>query len=125
MSLANEKAFKYEKEIVWLEDLNNYPWVRESSTDFLTKQGITESRKLDIESAYTNKIIGYANLEDNTPHDFIDPETGNKHYKRRIFTVRYDDYENYQGRNSYPLEAVDPIYVEPKRPSISSKALLN
>ncbi|MEM1168322.1 MAG: DUF6009 family protein [Cyanobacteria bacterium P01_H01_bin.35] len=111
--IGPEECFDYEKEIIWLEDPSKYPWVRQCSVDFLQKQGISNSRMSDISGA-GHKIIGYANLEDDAPQNFIDETTGNKHYWRRYFYLRDKDYENYQGGTSYPLEAVDPLSVTPQ-----------
>jgi hypothetical protein len=119
MTLANEEALKYEEKIVWLEDPNNYPWLRELSTDFYTKKGISKNRQSEIEKLGRQKIIGYAELEDNAPPSFIDDATNNKHYYRRIFTIRKDDYENY--KNNYPTEAVDPLTIEAKTLGLSPK----
>ena len=121
MTFANKEALKDEKNIVWLEDLNDCPWVRESSTDFRTKQGISKNRQSEIERGRI-KLIGYGELEDDAPSGFINDATGRKHYYRRIFTIRNDDYENY--KNDYPTEAVDPLTVEPKTLGISPKKKL-
>ena len=110
-SLVKQDAFKYEKEINWLENPNICPWVRESSTDFTSKQGISKKRLSEIERD-GKKLIGYSELEENAPPSFVDKETGRKHYERRIFTIRQDDYENY--KNDCPTEAVDPLTVEAK-----------
>ncbi len=110
-SLVKQDASQYEEKINWLEDLNNHPWVRESSTDFTNKQRISQKRLSEIERE-GKKLIGYAELEEDAPPSFIDKATGRKYYERRIFTVRQDDYENY--KNDYPKEAVDPLTVEAK-----------
>jgi hypothetical protein len=117
--LVKEGALEYEKKIVWLFDLNNFPWVRELSTDFFTKKGIPKNRHLEIEKQSREKIIGYAELEDNAPPSFIDDVTKKKHYERRIFTVRDGDYEAY--KNNYPIEAVDPMSIEAKFSGLSPK----
>ena len=54
MTLVKENALDYEKNIVWLEDINDCPWVRESSTDFLTKHGISKNRQSQIEAGEKN-----------------------------------------------------------------------
>ena len=118
MTLANKEALKDEKNIVWLEDPNDYPWVRESSTDFRTKQGISKNRQSEIERG-GKKLIGYVELEDDAPSSFVNDATGRKHFYRRIFTIRKDDYENY--KNDYPIEAVDPLTVDAKTSGISPK----
>ena len=110
MTLANKEALKDEKNIVWLEDPNDYPWVRESNTNFSKKQGVSKNRRSEIERG-GKKLIGYGELEDDSP--------SGEHYYRRIFTIRKDDYENY--KNDYPTEAVDPLTVEPKTSGISPK----
>lgn len=110
-SLVKQNASQYEKKINWLEDPNNRPWVRESSTDFTSKQEISKKRLSEIERE-GKKLVGYAELEEDAPPSFVDKATGRKYYERRIFTVRQDDYENY--KNDYPTEAVDPLTVETK-----------
>ena len=110
-SLVKQDASQYEKKINWLEDPNNRPWVRESSTDFTNKQGISQKRLSEIERD-GKKLIGYAELEEDAPPSFVDKATGRKYYERRIFTVRQGDYENY--KNDCPTEAVDPLTVEAK-----------
>lgn len=110
-SLVKRDASQNEKKINWLEDLNDCPWVRESSIDFINKQGISQKRRSEIERE-GKKLIGYAELEEDAPPSFVDKATGRKYYERRIFTVRRDDYENY--KNNYPTEAVDPLTVEAK-----------
>lgn len=110
-SFVKQNASQYEKKINWLEDLNDCPWVRESSTDFTYKQGISQKRQSEIERG-GRKLIGYAELEEDAPPSVVDQATGRKRYERRIFTVHQDDYKNYQ--NDYPTEAVDPMTVEAK-----------
>lgn len=119
-SLVNKNAIEYEKNMNWLEDPNNYPWVRESSTDFMTRQGIFKKRQLEIEGEAI-KLIGYSELENNAPSSVVDSATNKKHYYRRIFTIRKDDYENYKNKNYYPTEAVDPLTVEAKTLGLSPK----
>lgn len=116
--LANKDALKDEKNIVWKEDLDNYPWVRESSTEFLTKQGIAKNRQTEIEKG-GRKLIGYSELEEDAPSSFTDKATGRKYFYRRIFTIGKDDYENY--KKDYPTEAVDPLTAEPKTLGLSPK----
>lgn len=118
MTFVQEDALKYEKKIVWLEDRNNCPWVRESSTDFRTKQRISKNRQSEIERG-GKKLIGYSELEEDAPSSFTNKATGRKHYHRRIFTIHNDDYENYV--NNYPIEAVDSLSVEAKVSGISPK----
>ncbi len=120
MTNVADEIIKYEKEIVWLEDLTDKPWVREKCGDFVTKEGIPEARRLDITCG--NKIIvGYANLKDNAPHGFINPDTGDKHYYRRFFILNRDDYKNYYGSNNSPIEAVDPLFIEAKKHGLHPK----
>lgn len=110
MTLVKENALKHEENVIWLEDRDNYTWVRESSTDFPTKQGISKNRRSEIERG-GKKLIGYGELEEDAP--------SSKHYYRRIFMIYEGDYENY--KNNYPTEAVDPLTVEPKTLGLSPK----
>lgn len=111
--IIGPECFEHEKEIIWLDDPSKYPWVRQCSVEFPQKQGISNSR-ISKMSKGGDKIIGYANLEDDAPPSFIDEPTGRKYYYRRYFYLKHKDYENYQGGTSYPLEAVDPSRVTPK-----------
>lgn len=114
--MLKEENLNYEKEIIWLLDPNDYPWVREGFTDFPTRQGISQSRKSEIE--YSGRLIGYAELEDNTPPSSsqVNPE----YFYRRIFVIYDGDYEGYEDNNC-PVEAVDPFTVEPKISGSSPK----
>jgi hypothetical protein len=106
-----EYLLKYEAEIVWLvDDLENYPWVRENHVDFYHPKDIAKSRLADIQSG-NNQLIGYSVLKPDAPEEFIDPETGKKHYYRRIFKLRDGDYQAYEGSGSYPSEALDPLTI--------------
>jgi hypothetical protein len=108
---GHEYALKHEAELVWLvKDLENYPWVREGVTDFYDPKKIAKSRLKSIECGQT--LIGYGVLRSDAPEDFIDPVQGNKHYYRRIFTVRDGDYQAYEGSNNYPSEAIDPLILK-------------
>jgi hypothetical protein len=67
---GHEYALKHESEIVWLvEDLENYPWVRETCTDFYHPKKIAKSR-LTIKTGMnqtdivTTALIKYLDLED-------------------------------------------------------------
>lgn len=115
-NMLQEENLKYEKEIIWLYDLNDYPWVREGFMDFSTRAGISQSRKSEIEDG--GKLIGYAELEENTP-----PSSSQGHpeyFDRRIFRIYDGDYEGYKNNNC-PGEAVDPFTVEPKIKGSSPK----
>lgn len=103
-NMLPEESLNYEKEIVWLYDLSNYPWAREEFADFPTRQGNCKSDG--------RQLIGYAELEDNTP-----PSSNHGHpeyFHRRIFVINYGDYEGYKNSNNFPGEAVDPLTVKPK-----------
>jgi len=106
--MIDEKIVKYEKNIVWLVDPNDYRWVREDMADFCQTQGISKSHQLRIEKR--RKLIGYADLKDNAPPSYI--HGTKKHYERRVFVVRDGDYQVYQ--YGHPAEGVDPLKVQPK-----------
>ena len=103
-NMQPEESLNYEKEIVWLYDLSNYPWAREEFGLFCKRQGKCKSDG--------RQLIGYAELEDNAP-----PGLNNgcsKYFYRRIFVIDYRDYEGYKNSNNCPGEAVDPLTVKPK-----------
>ncbi len=116
--MVDQEILTYEKEIIWLVDLNDYPWVREHRTDFTQRQGISKARSKQI--ANGQKIIGYADLSDDAPPSFTSGTK--KHYYRRIFVVRDGDYEAYI--DGHPVEAVDPMTVQPKTKGTSPKKKL-
>ncbi|WP_242045312.1 DUF6009 family protein [Anabaena catenula] len=115
--MPNYYNIEHEKKIVWLDDPNNYPWVREQDRYFETRQGISKSHQSEIE--VREKLIGYAELEDDTP-----PNSRNEspeYFYRRCFVIRHDDYKVYNKDDYYPSEAVDPLTVEPKTKGLSPR----
>jgi hypothetical protein len=119
-SNAREKTLMHEKEIIWLQDPNNFPWVRETETDFCQRQGISKSRKSDLEAGETI-LIGYADLEEDAPPAFT--EAGHQYFYRRVFTICKGDFEAYEayGDKDCPIEAVEPSTVHPKVKGSSPK----
>lgn len=100
-----------EKNIVWLYDLKDYPWLRETTTDFPKTQGITDAIVYNLKKYAQEKIIGYVELEDNTlPH-----KKGKNKFTRRIFVLRDGDYEAYKDHFSFPTEAINPLTVQPQQ----------
>lgn len=113
--MPSDNNIEQEKKIVWLDDPKNYPWVREQDRSFKTRQGISKSHQSEIE--VREKLIGYAELEDDTP-----PNSRNEspeYFYRRSFVIRHGDYEVYNRDDYYPMEAVDPLTVEPKTKGLS------
>ncbi|MBD2359236.1 hypothetical protein H6G41_32415 [Tolypothrix sp. FACHB-123] len=100
-----------EKKIVWLYDLNDYPWLRETFAHFPKRDRITDA-VISVHKKYGNeKIVGYAQLEDNAPPD----RKGKTPFKRRIFVLRDGDYEAYKDHFSFPTEAINPLTVQPRQ----------
>ena len=116
-SNAREKTLMHEKEIIWLQDPNNFPWVRETETDFCQRQGISKSRKSDLEAGETI-LIGYADLEEDAPPAFT--EAGQEYFWRRVFYINKGDFKAY-GDQDCPGEAVEPSSVHPKVKGSSPK----
>jgi hypothetical protein len=100
-----------EKNIVWLYDLKDYPWLRETITDFPERQGITNAIVSSLKTFGGETIVGYVELEDNAPKD----REGRKPFTRRIFVLRDGDYEAYKDHFSFPTEAINPLTVQPKQ----------
>jgi predicted DNA-binding protein len=111
------KDLQNEKEIVWLSEIKTLPYVRESRTDMNTRQGLSSTRKSEIESSVSGvEIVGYADLEDDAEPAFT--SGGQKHFYRRIFTLRDSDRANDpegEYKDTFPIEAVDPLTVRPKQ----------
>jgi hypothetical protein len=103
-NMQPEESLNYEKEIVWLYDLSNYPWAREEFGLFRKRQGKCKSDG--------RQLIGYAELEDNAPLGLNNGRS--KYFYRRIFVINHGDYEGYKNSNNCPREAVDPLTVKPK-----------
>jgi hypothetical protein len=123
MTLFNKAALEHEERIVWLvENRSQYPWVRSSVTDFTDRKKIAKSRISQIKKN-REVLVGYAELEDDTPPSFIDKPSGRKYFYRRIFTVRKDDYESYKN-GTYPTEAVETSTVQQKIAGRSPKKKL-
>ena len=110
MTLAIVKTLPYETKIVWLHDPNDCPWVREASCDFPTRSGLSQIERKRFDSD-EEQLIGYSELDENTPPSFIDDLDGSQHFHRRTFMVRTGDYEAYP-KHDCPIEAVDPLSVE-------------
>jgi hypothetical protein len=103
-----------EENIVWrVKDLNQYPWVRSSHTDFTDRKKITQNRIAQLERG-GKILVGYAELEENAPPAFIDQASKRKKFYRRTFTVRKNDYETYNTPGYYPAEAVETSTLQPK-----------
>lgn len=112
-SFVKDETLVHEAEIVWLVDISKMPWVRESQVDFCTRKGVSKKRLSELQRGET--LVGYAELEDNAPPTFT--EGNRKYFIRRTFILRDNDYEAYEvGRSTanHPIEAVEPLSVEPK-----------
>jgi hypothetical protein len=69
MGNVSQKTLMHEKEIIWLKDLKNFPWVREVELDFCQRQGIPKSRKSELEA-------GIAFFQEQKSTYFTIPNTG-------------------------------------------------
>ena len=119
MSLVSDEILMQEAKIVWLVDVSKMPWVRESNVDFCTRKGVSKKRLSELQKGQI--LVGYAELEEDAPPNFS--EGNRKYFYRRIFTLRENDYEAYEvdkPTNAYhPMEAVEPLTVEPKLKGLS------
>lgn len=114
--MSQQEAIKHEQKIVWLYDLNEYPWVREHFANLTLRQGFSQSYENRINKEDQEKLIGYAELKDTAPASSED----SKCFTRRIFVLCQGDYESYKN-DIYPIEAVDPFTVQPKVRGLSPK----
>lgn len=90
-----------EESIIWLEDVSQQPYVRES----LLESGF---RKRAVRRIGHGRVVGYATLTDSTPG-----EGDYKPFWRRVFWLApHDPYP--QGA---PIEAVPPDSIKPNQPS--------
>lgn len=103
------KDIRYEAKIVWLEDIQQLPWVRERLADLRTRKNLSKTAKLNIEKQNEGEtLVGYAELEDGAP------TTAGKYFRRRIFTLKTSDRGQSNGSIELPPEAVDPASVAPR-----------
>lgn len=90
-----EDAIKWEEEIVWIEDADQHPYVRERFV-------VASQRSGSFPWKHAGRLVGYANMREDMPN------TGtNGFFKRRAFFLKSNDYYE------YPSEAVDPDTVSP------------
>jgi uncharacterized protein YqkB len=118
-SCVRDETLVHEAKIVWLVDISKMPWVRESEGDFCSRKGVSKKRLSELQKG--NILVGYAELEEDAPPNFI--EGNRKYFYRRIFTLRENDYEAYEvdkpTKAYHPTEAVEPLTVEPKLKGLS------
>ncbi|MBP0029530.1 helix-turn-helix domain-containing protein [Roseofilum sp. Guam] len=95
-----EDYLKYEENLVWLQDTNEFPWVRCWEPEPIPwRAGL--SRDISCVQRDDMIIVGYSEVKVGTP--LLDWE-GEEYYYRRVFLINKDDYKNYSpGR--YPTEA--------------------
>jgi len=111
-SFVRDETLVHEAKIVWLveeEEISKMPWVRESEVDFCSRKGVSKERLLELQQE-GQILLGAAELKDGAPPSFT--EGNHEYFNRRIFTIREKDFEVY--KVNYPLEAVEPLSVEPK-----------
>jgi predicted HNH restriction endonuclease len=104
-SQKNDNPLQFEEKIVWLEDIEKYPWVRVSDPLlYHERKGLSDSKLKEFRRD-GKIVVGYADLSDDAPS--IEQMKGvRKHFKRRIFIVKKSDYEVYSKREDFPSEAV-------------------
>lgn len=112
-SQQNDNYLQYEEKIVWLKDIEKYPWVRvDENFCYHKRQGISDSKLKELRHD-GQIVVGYADLSDDAPS--IEQTKGvRKHFKRRVFIVRNLDYENYGKTDYFPSEAVLTKSLKPK-----------
>jgi predicted DNA-binding protein len=103
------KDIRYESKIVWLEDIQKMPWVRERLADLRSRKSLSKTAKAHIEKQNEGEtLVGYAELEEGAP------AIASKHFRRRIFTLKTSDRGETNGVIELPPEAVDPASVAPR-----------
>ncbi len=103
------KDIRYESKIVWLEDIQKLPWVRERLADLRSRKSLSKTAKSNIEKENEGEtLVGYAELEDGAP------AMAGRYFRRRIFTLKTSDRGNTNGAIELPSEAVDPASVAPR-----------
>ncbi|MEG4043770.1 DUF6009 family protein [Microcoleus sp. Pol17_C1] len=111
-SFVRDETLVHEAKIVWLveeEEISKMPWVRESEVDFCSRKGVSKERLSELQKE-GQILLGTAELKDGAPPTFT--EGNYEYFNRRIFTIREKDFEVY--KVNHPLEAVEPLSVEPK-----------
>ena len=106
-----------EERIVWLLDVEQYPWVRESATNFSSRKNISNARRQSIEEG-GQILVGYATLSDEAPPAKEIPKGSKPYFWRRIFTLRKTDYEAYRNAQGLPVESVITESLYPKAKGI-------
>jgi len=115
----NDNYLQYEESIVWIEDVNNYYWVRSSILLLPTRKDIFKSKRVEI-SRDSGILVGYADLLDDAP-PIAPNQKVKKHFKRRIFTFQNSDDKLYTKRGDFPSEAVITASLEPKFKGVHPK----
>lgn len=100
-SWSAEDPLAYESSIVWLEDIDALPFVRETIA-----VGV-RSRSGKLRATGVGRVVGYAKLADDAP---MDPET--RGFRRRFFFLKDKD----RSGERIPRQAVDPRTVLPGVP---------
>jgi hypothetical protein len=105
-SLLTEGDLTHEEHVVWLEDPENFDYVR---------QALDKTRRRNTKPPYARdgRMVGYALLDDQAEPD---PDSGL--YKRRVFFLLPHDRDSLPGglyREGAPGEAVDPRTIDVKK----------
>lgn len=113
-----EDYLKYEEDLVWLQDINEFPWVRCWSPEPMPWRAGLSS---DISCVQRDDmiIVGYSEVKVGTP--LLDWE-GEEYYYRRVFLINKDDYKNYSPGH-YPTEAKLTKSLQPGFPGIHPNRL--
>jgi len=104
---------EHEQEIIWLEDIDRYPWVRVWSVTLPRRKGIAKSRMAELKRG-GNILVGYADLCDDAPKPSEIPRGSRPYFYRRVFVVKKDDYKTYAEPGRFPAEAVATHTIRPQ-----------
>ncbi|MER6434081.1 DUF6009 family protein [Streptomyces sp900105245] len=103
-SLITEDEISHETELVWLEDVDNLDYVRQSLDRLPTRKGRPPYHR-------DGRMVGYAILGSNAK-----PSRASGTFRRRVFWLLPHDRDTEPDglyARSAPAEAVDPRTLEP------------
>lgn len=101
-----------EAAIVWLVDVEAYPWVRVWTATLPRRRGIAKSRVAELERG-GNILVGYADLCDDAPEPPDIPRGSRPYFLRRVFVVEKGDRRVYGEPGTFPAGAVATRTIRP------------